>query len=104
MDSPGGVARSVASLSPTSLFAIAYLAFGAALFGYGAWNKFLSRHPAGTVAPLSLLVPITGLLTAMLVLGEKLSLLQWSGCLVIIAGLLVFNYGSRIIRGGARSA
>jgi O-acetylserine/cysteine efflux transporter len=104
MGSPGGVARSVASLSPTSLFAIAYLAFGATLFGYGAWSKLLSRHPAGTVAPLSLLVPITGLLTAMLVLGEKLSLLQWSGCLVIIAGLLVFNYGSRIIRGGARSA
>ena len=100
---PEGVARSVTALSATSLFAIAYLAFGATLFGYGAWNRLLSRHPAGTVAPLSLLVPITGLLTAMLVLGEKLSVLQWSGCLVIIAGLLVFNYGSRISRRGART-
>jgi O-acetylserine/cysteine efflux transporter len=101
--SPGGVSRSLASLDGTSLFAIAYLAFGATLFGYGVWGKLLSRYPAATVAPLSLLVPITGLLTAMLVLGEALSALQWSGSLVVIAGLLVVNYGSRIVPGGERS-
>jgi O-acetylserine/cysteine efflux transporter len=84
-------------LSALSIFAVAYLALGATLFGYGAWSKLLARYPAGTVAPLSLLVPITGLLVAMLVLGEKLSVPQWCGCGVILAGLLVFNYGSRLV-------
>jgi len=91
------VLHSIASMSALSIFAVAYLALGATLFGYGAWSKLLSRHPAGEVAPLSLLVPITGLLTAMLVLGEKLSALQWCGCLVVIAGLLAFNYGPRAV-------
>ena len=97
LGTPDNVLHSIASLSAFSIFAVAYLALGATVFGYGAWSKLLARYPAGTVAPLSLLVPITGLLVAMLVLGEKLSLLQWCGCVVILAGLLVFNYGSRVV-------
>jgi O-acetylserine/cysteine efflux transporter len=94
---PSGVMQTIVSLNWMSLFAIAYLALAATLFGFGAWSKLLTRYPAGIVAPLSLLVPITGLLTARVILGEQLSVVQWCGCLVVIGGLLVFNYRSRTV-------
>jgi O-acetylserine/cysteine efflux transporter len=95
LDTPGSVIRAITALNGISLFSIAYLAFAATLFGFGSWSKLLSKYPASHVAPLSLLVPITGLLTARIILGEQLSLLQWGGCLTVIIGLLVSNFGQR---------
>ena len=98
LDSPETVFKAISSLNGISIFSILFLAFGATLFGFGAWSKLLSRHPANRVAPLSLLVPVTGLLTASLVLGEQLSILQWSGCLSVILGLLVSTFGLQRFR------
>jgi O-acetylserine/cysteine efflux transporter len=98
LDTPKTILGAITALNGVSVFSIIYLAFGATLFGYGAWSKLLSRHPANAVAPLSLLVPVTGLLTASLVLGEQLSLLQWGGCLTVIFGLLVATFGLQTFR------
>jgi O-acetylserine/cysteine efflux transporter len=98
LDTPKTIFGAIMALNGVSVFSIFYLAFGATLFGYGAWSKLLSRHPANAVAPLSLLVPVTGLLTASLVLGEQLSLLQWGGCLTVIFGLLVATFGLQPFR------
>lgn len=95
LDKPGTVFGAIAALNGVSLFSVLYLAIVATLFGFGTWSKLLSRHPANKVAPLSLLVPVTGLLTARAVLGEQLSLSQWGGCLAVIIGLLVSAYGVR---------
>jgi O-acetylserine/cysteine efflux transporter len=89
VDSPRTVYLALTGLNGVSIFAVLYLAFGATLFGYGVWSRLLAIYPAGRVAPLSLLVPVTGLLTAMVVLGERLSAMQWTGCAAVIAGLAV---------------
>lgn len=93
LDSPAIVARAVADLNAVSLFSVAYLAFAATLFGYGAWSYLLARHPANRVAPLSLLVPVAGLITAQIVLAERLTVVQWGGCLLVVAGLLLAFFG-----------
>lgn len=67
--------------------AIAFLAYGATIFGYGGWSRLLARYPANRVAPLSLLVPVAGIITARLVLAEQLALLQWCGCALVLGGL-----------------
>ena len=36
-------------------------AVGNTLFGYAAWGWLLARHPAATVAPMALLVPVFGM-------------------------------------------
>ena len=87
LHTPDELTTAVQSFNLTAMFAVAYLAFAATLFGFGTWSKLLSRYPATQVAPLSLLVPVTGLLTANLVLGERLVLLQWVGCILILCGL-----------------
>jgi O-acetylserine/cysteine efflux transporter len=89
IETPDRIVRALTHFSGVSLFSVAYLAFGATLFGYGAWSYLLSRHPANRVAPWSLLVPVAGLITARIVLDERLSSIQWTGCLLVVAGLLL---------------
>ncbi len=93
LDSPATIVRAIGNLNAVSIFSVAYLAFAATLFGYGAWSHLLARHPANRIAPLSLLVPVTGLITARIVLNERLTVIQWSGCLLVVAGLLLAFFG-----------
>ncbi len=91
IDSPEVIWNAVYSLTPISIFSILYLAFGATIFGYGVWSILLGKYPASKISPLSLMVPVTGLLSARLVLGETLSLWQWIGGLIILLGLIISN-------------
>jgi len=59
------------------------------LFGYTVWASLLSRYPAGTVAPMSLLVPVFGIGASVLVLHEPLPTWKLTACLLIMAGLAV---------------
>ncbi|HCJ56349.1 MAG TPA: O-acetylserine/cysteine exporter [Clostridiaceae bacterium] len=93
MDTPQALMQAIRSLNATSLFAVFYLVCFATLFGYGTWSVLLAKYPAGKVAPLSLMVPITGLVTARIILGEQLTEMQWLGGLVIILGLVITNIG-----------
>jgi len=82
---------------------IAFLAYPATLLGGAIWNWLLGRHPASTVAPFTLLVPITGLISGYLVLGETITLIEIAGGLLVICGLIVTLLRSGT-RGGARIA
>ena len=59
------------------------------LFGYTMWAWLLSRYPAGTVAPMALLVPVFGIGASALVLHEPLPAWKLIACLLIMAGLAV---------------
>ncbi|MFC3530970.1 EamA family transporter [Vogesella facilis] len=90
--------------SGKSLFAVAYLALIATLFGYGQWSKLLARHAANVVAPYSLLVPFFGVLSSALVLGERLNFWQLAGGAVLLAGLAVNVFGPRLLAMARRPA
>jgi len=77
------------SLSPWTIGLIAFLAYPATVFGFWVWNGLLSRLPASTVTPFALLVPITGLLSGWLVLGEVITPVEIAGGVLVIAGLAV---------------
>ena len=62
---------------------------GNTLFGYGAWNWLLARHPATTVAPLSLLVPVVGMLSSAWLLDEALPAWKLAAAALLLAGLAV---------------
>lgn len=68
---------------------IVFLAYPATVFGFWVWNGLLSRLPAATVTPFALLVPITGILSGWLVLGEVISAVEMAGGVLVIAGLAV---------------
>jgi O-acetylserine/cysteine efflux transporter len=81
------VNASFAAMDVVSWVAVAYLAFGATLTGYGLWSRLLRMYPAAQVARFTLLVPVIGLACGWLALGERLSAAQLAGCALVTGGL-----------------
>jgi O-acetylserine/cysteine efflux transporter len=59
----------VSSVGASGLAALAYVVVVSTFFGYGSWYWLMSRYPASTVAPFTLLVPVVGIFTAWLARG-----------------------------------
>lgn len=77
----------IAAADAATWGAVLWQSLGNTMFGYGAWGWLLARHPAGTVSPLALLVPVFGLGTSALVLGEPLQWWKITAFALVMAGL-----------------
>lgn len=86
------------AISWHSIVSALYLAWAATLLGYGLWSRLLSQYEPNRVAPFTLLVPVVGLLTAWLVLGERLNFWQLWGSACLLIGLVVNVLGLRAWR------
>ncbi|MGO4306053.1 EamA family transporter [Cupriavidus sp. RAF12] len=100
-EGPTRIGTALTHISGTGIFAVCYLAFAATLFGYTMWGRLLTRYAASKVAPLTLLVPVVGLVSSRMLLGEDLALAQWGGAAVVMAGLLLNVFGGRLWAGRA---
>lgn len=89
IEGPEAIRAALGAFNLESALVLAYLAFGATLLGYSIWGRLLSRYPASQVAPFSLLVPVVGLSSASLLLGDRLGNWQIAGALLVMLGLLI---------------
>lgn len=64
------LATSLTAAAVPAWIGLGYTVLIGTVLGSGVWVWLMSRHPAGRVAPFSMLVPVSGLTTAWLVLGE----------------------------------
>jgi O-acetylserine/cysteine efflux transporter len=69
------------------------MAYGATLFGFGSWNALLHRYPTALISPFALLIPVFGLASGALFLGESLAPVQLAGAALVFAGLAYNIYG-----------
>ena len=69
--------------------AVAWQAWGNTLFGYAAWGWLLARHPAATITPMALLVPVFGMGASALWLSEPLPPWKLAAAALVLAGLAV---------------
>jgi O-acetylserine/cysteine efflux transporter len=74
---------------------LAYLGWFATILAYALWTGLLKRHAANRVAPFSLAVPLVGVTSGMLVLGESVSRWQWAGIALVVAALATVMFGAR---------
>ncbi|MEQ9448735.1 MAG: EamA family transporter, partial [Rhodospirillaceae bacterium] len=56
-------------------------------------SGLLARYPVATVAPFTLLVPIVGMLSAAVVLGEPLEPWKLGAAALVVSGLCVNLFG-----------
>ena len=84
--------------------AIVWQAVGNTMFGYGAWGFLLTRYPAATVAPWSLLVPVFGMAAAAWWLAEPLPGWKLGAAVFILAGLALNLLWPRFARWRPRPA
>ncbi|SCX27924.1 putative amino-acid metabolite efflux pump [Agrobacterium sp. DSM 25558] len=104
LEGPQAIADGLALASPMTAMVVIYMAYGATIIGASIWSYLLSRYPAGTVAPFSLLVPIVGFVGAYFAFNEEITLFEVIGSSLVVAGLALNVFGRRISFAGLRSA
>ncbi|GAB2805943.1 EamA family transporter [Streptomyces chlorus] len=100
LEGPSRDLEALGALDMGGVGALLYVAWGATVFGFGAWGWLLRRHPASTVAPFSLLVPVFGMSSAALFLGEPVSPLRWCAAALLVGGVALASFGGRTRRAG----
>ncbi|MFD5520640.1 EamA family transporter [Streptomyces sp. NPDC127066] len=77
---------------------VVYVAWITTVFGFGAWGWLLHRHPASTVAPFSLLVPVFGMSSAALFLHESVGPLRWAAAALLVGGVALTSRTPRKVQ------
>ena len=89
LEGPAAIAQGVRHATAITWVAVLWQSVGNTMFGYACWGWLLSRYPAATVAPMSLLVPVFGFAASATILGEPLPLWKIGATLLIMGGLAI---------------
>jgi len=81
-----------------SAFSVLFQSYITTIVGYMIWNNLMKKYPAAEVAPLSLFVPISGVISSYLFLGERLTKYQVISVMVVIFGIFVFLNSVKIMK------
>lgn len=107
LDPPGTFAGVANGLSGGAWAAVAWQVLANTLFGFGVWAWLLARHPAATVTPIALLVPIVGMTASAIVLHEPLPAWKIAAAALVLAGVglnVVFSRRAAASATAAREA
>lgn len=78
-----------AQLTAMTLFSLAFQVYAATHFSYWGWNLLLREYPVSQVAPLSLLIPVFGLFSSMVMLGQHPGPADWVLILLVLLALAI---------------
>ncbi|AJJ25342.1 EamA family transporter [Yersinia enterocolitica] len=94
---PSGFTELAIHFNTTTLFSILFQVYPNTLFAYWVWNSLLTKYPVSVVAPLSLLVPIFGMLGSVMIFNERIPSGKVIAMIFIISGLIIGLYGKRLM-------
>lgn len=78
-----------AQMNASVWFSVLFQAYPTTLLGYWVWNRLIAKYPLSTVAPLTMLTPVFGLLGSMLFHGELVDNTKLLACGFILLGFLI---------------
>jgi O-acetylserine/cysteine efflux transporter len=93
-EGPARIAQGLAAADAGVWAAVAWQAVGNTLFGYAAWGWLMARHPAATIAPMALLVPVFGMGASAWLLSEALPAWKLGAAALVMSGLALNLYSS----------
>jgi O-acetylserine/cysteine efflux transporter len=88
-EGPARIQQALAAAGPAVWAAVLWQSVGNTLFGYVAWGWLLARHPAATIVPMALLIPVFGMGASATLLGEALPAWKLGAAALVMAGLLL---------------
>jgi O-acetylserine/cysteine efflux transporter len=94
----GGAAWQLAAHNVTgkTVALLLFQAYPSTILGFGIWSMLMRKYPTATVAPFSLLVPVAGMVSAAIVLGEPLQWWKVAAGMLVLGGLALNQFGGRI--------
>ncbi|MGI4811892.1 MAG: EamA family transporter [Janthinobacterium lividum] len=73
-----------------AICSVLFQAYITTIFGYMVWNNLIKKYSAAKVAPLSLLVPVSGLLTSHWLFHEPIDIPVCAAICLILTGIAIF--------------
>ncbi|SDN45291.1 EamA family transporter [Allokutzneria albata] len=95
VEGPEAGTAALGALNLSGVGATLFVAWAATLFGFGVWGYLLREYDATAVAPFSLLVPVFGMSSAALFLGEAVTPLRCVAAVLVIAGVGITSLPGR---------
>jgi O-acetylserine/cysteine efflux transporter len=92
------IVHGVTHASPGAWGAVLWQSVGNTMFGYGVWGWLLSKHPAASVTPMALLVPVFGMGASALLLGEPLQDWKLIAMALVMGGLALNMFWPALTR------
>ena len=82
---------SIAHAGVGAWLAVAWQALGNTVFCFAAWSWLLTRYDAAVVAPYALLIPVFGMASSALLLGEALPAWKWVSAAMVLGGIALIT-------------
>lgn len=79
---------------------VVYLGWIANVLAYWIWTHMLHRYPASRISPVTLGMPVIGLLAGIFILGERVNAWQWGGAALVISALFCVVGGPGLLARG----
>ena len=84
------------SISLSGVAALGYIVYMSTWIGFTIWSGLLSKYPAATVTPFALMMPIFGMLSSALFLGESLQNWKFIAGALVLTGLAINVFGPKL--------
>jgi O-acetylserine/cysteine efflux transporter len=104
IEGPAAITAGLQAADAGIWLAVAWQAVGNSLFGYAAWGWLLARHPAASIVPMALLVPVFGIAASAWWLGETLPAWKLIAVALVMSGLALNVLWPRIAMFRVRAA
>lgn len=96
-EGPEALNHLFSSLSSTALYCLLFTGCASTLIASTLWGVLLRTYDATKVAPFSLLIPIFGITSSWLFLGEEFTPLSIIACLFVFVGLVINQWYTKTI-------
>ena len=90
------IINSIQNISTTGILATLYIVYLSTWVGYGIWGFLLNQYPIATVVPFTLLVPVFGMLSAIVFFDEPMQSWKIGAAMLILLGLMINLFGPRL--------
>lgn len=97
VEGPARIASSFHELTLLGSASLGYIVYVSTLAGYGLWNWLVGRYPVGVVVPFTLLVPVVGIISSIVLLGESFQIWKLEAGLLVVSGLVISLFGARLM-------
>lgn len=98
LEGPAAWSAAAERFNITAAAAVLFQSYPNTILGFGIWSILMRKYAAATIAPYTLLVPVTGMLTAALVLDEALHWWKLCAGFLVLCGLALNQWGTRSCR------
>ena len=93
-EGPGPVMDALHGASLGAWIAVAWQVLGNTLFAFAAWSWLLTRYDAAVVSPWALLIPVFGMASSALMLGEPMGPWKLVASGLVLGGITIHVAGS----------